>query len=101
MVLFGEHLSNKIVILLMHYSSINWYCSQKKQLSLPQLLIPAAALVLLCLHSLLRDSVADLSRELVLVDTNIGDTKLLVLRQISTVLIHLLFQGHKVCPWHK
>ena len=97
MVLFGEHLSNKIVILPIHYSSINWRCSQKRQLSLPQPLIPAAALVPLCLCSLSCDSVGDSSRELALVGTNLGYTKLLLLGQIS-LLIHLICQWHKVCP---
>lgn len=98
MVLFGEHLSNKVVILLIHYSSVNWCCSQKKQLSLPQLLIPAAMLVLLCLYSLLCVSVADLSRELVLVDTNLGNTKLLVLRWISHCPDPLALSGAQNLP---
>lgn len=100
MVLFGEHLSNKVVILPIHYSSINWHCSQKKQLSLPQPLVPAAALVPLCLYSLSCDSVVDPSRQPVLLDTNQGNTELLVLRRIS-FLIHLICQWRKVCPWHR
>lgn len=100
MVLFGEHLSNKGVILPIHYSSINWHCSQKKQLSLPPPLISATALVPLCLYSLPCDSVADPSTKLVLADASLGNTKLLVLRQIS-LLIHLICQWHKICPWHR
>lgn len=80
MVLFEEHLSNKVVILPIHCSSVNCCYSQKKQLSVPRPLIPATALVVpLCLYSLSCASVADSSRELVIVDTNLGNTKLLVL----------------------
>lgn len=96
MVLFGEHLSNKVVILPICYSTINWCCSLKQQLSLPQPLIPATALVPLWLCSLLSYSVVDLSRELVPVDTNQGNTELLVLRWIH-FLIHLICQWHQVC----
>lgn len=94
MVLFGEHLSNKVVILSICYSSTNCGCSWKKQLSLSQPLLP------LCFYSLLCDSVADPSRELLLVGTNLGNTKLLVLRWVN-LLIHLICQWHKVCPLNK
>lgn len=96
MVLFGERLSNKAVILPIHYSSRKWCCSQKQQLGLPQPLIPAAALVPLSLYSLSPLS-AELSRELVLVGTSQGNTELLVLRQIS-FLIHLSVSGTKFAP---
>lgn len=80
MVLFGESLGNKIVILSIHYSSINCCWSRKKQLSLSQPLLP---LVPLCFCSMQCDSVAD--SELVLVDPNLGNTKLLVLRSTCPV----------------
>lgn len=93
MVLFGEHLSNKVVILPIHYSSINWCYSYiwKQQLSPPQPLIAAATPIPLpCWSSLLW----------ILADTNPGNTKLLVLRLII-FLIHWIFQRHKLCPCHK
>jgi len=96
MVLFGEHLSNKVVILSIHYSSISWCCSQKKELSLPQPLTPAATLVTLGISRLSCDSIAEPSRELVLVNTNQGNTELLVVRWIS--FLTYFVSGTKFAP---
>lgn len=95
-ILFGEHLSNKAVILSIHYSSINCCCSLKKQLSLSQPLLP---LVPLHFYSLSCDSVALQSRELVLVDAKLGNTKLLALRWIS--LLILLICDTNFPPLHR
>lgn len=94
MVLFGERLGSKVVILLMHYSSVSWCCGRRWLLSLPQP-ITVVALVLLCQSRLLCHSVLTLSRELVLLGTGPRNTKLLLVLRLISLLTH------KLCPCRK